>query len=124
MSSGTTVEEQKLEQQQQQQQESQQAEEVKVVVGTGGVSSKEPHSGSRISKKSGKKKNKCYFDKCTSPASKFIGDCNFCKGHYCSKHRLMENHACEGLTSCKETMHKRNADKLVSEQTKAPKIQI
>lgn len=123
MNSNTTLEGQKL--QQQEEHRSQQTEEVKVMVGTSGVNGKEPHSGSRVSKKSGKKKkNQCYFDKCTSPASKFIGDCNFCKGHYCSKHRLMENHACEGLTSCKETMHKRNADKLVSEQTKAPKIQI
>lgn len=82
-------------------------------------------ANSRVSKKtSKKKKNLCYYDKCTSAASKFIGDCNFCKGHYCSKHRLMENHACEGLTTCKEAMHKRNAEKLAAEQTRAPKIQI
>lgn len=82
-------------------------------------------NSSRVSKKtSKKKKNACYFDKCSSAASKFIGDCNFCKGHFCSKHRLMENHACEGLRSCKEAMHKRNADKLAREQTRAPKIQI
>lgn len=82
-------------------------------------------NNSRVAKKSSKKKkNACYVDKCGSPASKFIGDCNFCKGHFCSKHRLMENHACEGLTSCKEAMHKRNADKLEREQTRAPKIQI
>lgn len=101
-----------------------QNEEVKVVMGPSGVT-KDPQVGSRVSKKGGKKKkNQCYFDKCTSSASKFIGDCNFCKGHFCSKHRLMETHACEGLTTCKEAMHKRNADKLVSEQTKVPKIQI
>lgn len=80
---------------------------------------------SRVSKKAPKKKkNMCYFAKCTNAASKFIGDCNFCKGHFCSKHRIMENHACEGLTSCREVMHKRNADKLAAEQTRAPKIQI
>lgn len=82
-------------------------------------------NSSRVSKRTSKKrKNGCYVDKCGSAASKFIGDCNFCKGHYCSKHRLMENHSCEGLTSCKEAMHKRNADKLEKEQTRAPKIQI
>lgn len=82
-------------------------------------------NSSKVSKKtSKKKKNVCYFDKCSSAASKFIGDCNFCKGHFCSKHRLMENHACEGLTSCKEAMHKRNADKLAKEQTRVAKIQI
>lgn len=71
-----------------------------------------------------KKKNQCYFDKCSSAASNFIGDCNFCKGHFCSRHRLMENHACAGLTSCKEQMHQRNADKLESEQTHTQKIRI
>lgn len=83
-------------------------------------------SSRRVTKKTTKKKKKnaCYFDKCSSAASKFIGDCNFCKGHFCSKHRLMENHACDGLTSCKEQLHQRNADKLEAEQTKAPKIQI
>ncbi|KAL3233570.1 hypothetical protein RNJ44_03610 [Nakaseomyces bracarensis] len=75
-------------------------------------------------KKKKKKKNQCYHDKCSSTASKFIGDCNFCKGHFCSRHRLMENHACSGLTSCKEQMHQRNADKLESEQTHAQKIRI
>ncbi|AJT87177.1 hypothetical protein H635_YJM1083O00202 [Saccharomyces cerevisiae YJM1083] len=82
-------------------------------------------SSRRVTKKTTKKKkNACYFDTCSSVASKFIGDCNFCKGHFCSKHRLMENHACNGLTSCKEQLHQRNADKLEAEQTKAPKIQI
>ncbi|EHN00264.1 YOR052C-like protein [Saccharomyces kudriavzevii IFO 1802] len=82
-------------------------------------------SSRRVTKKTTKKKkNACYFDSCSSAASKFIGDCNFCKGHFCSKHRLMENHACDGLTSCKEQLHQRNADKLEAEQTKAPKIQI
>ncbi|CCC70943.1 hypothetical protein NCAS_0G00560 [Naumovozyma castellii] len=75
-------------------------------------------------KRSKKGKNACNFKGCTSPAAKFIGDCRFCQRQYCSKHRLMENHACEGLVSCKEEMHKRNADKLSSEQTKSPKIQI
>ncbi|AJU02759.1 hypothetical protein H811_YJM1400O00222 [Saccharomyces cerevisiae YJM1400] len=83
-------------------------------------------SSRRVTKKTTKKKKKnaCYFDTCSNAASKFIGDCNFCKGHFCSKHRLMENHACNGLTSCKEQLHQRNADKLEAEQTKAPKIQI
>ncbi|SCU85456.1 LAFA_0D15742g1_1 [Lachancea sp. 'fantastica'] len=82
---------------------------------------------SRVSKKSGlkkKKKDRCYYDKCGSTALKFIGDCQFCQGHFCSRHRIMENHACQGLTSCKEQMHQRNADKLAAEQTIVSKIQI
>lgn len=81
---------------------------------------------SRVSKKSNpkKKKNRCYFHKCSSTSLKFIGDCQFCEGHFCSRHRLLENHACQGLKSCKEQMHQRNAEKLESEQTIVPKIQI
>ncbi|CEP60714.1 Tmc1p LALA0_S01e17282g [Lachancea lanzarotensis] len=82
---------------------------------------------SRVSKKSGlkkKKKDRCFYDKCGSTALKFIGDCQFCQGHFCSRHRIMENHACQGLTSCKEQMHQRNADKLAAEQTIVSKIQI
>ncbi|SCU77717.1 LADA_0A01860g1_1 [Lachancea dasiensis] len=82
---------------------------------------------SRVSKKSGikkKKKDKCYYEKCGFTALKFIGDCQFCQGHFCSRHRIMENHSCQGLKSCKEQMHQRNADKLAAEQTIVAKIQI
>lgn len=85
-------------------------------------------SSKRIVKKTAggkkKKKNICYMDNCSNEALKFIGDCNFCHGHYCSKHRIMENHKCTGLESCKEQMHKKNAEKLNKEQTIIPKIQI
>ncbi|SCU85533.1 LAME_0D01728g1_1 [Lachancea meyersii CBS 8951] len=82
---------------------------------------------SRVSKKNGlkkKKKDRCYYEKCGSTALKFIGDCQFCQGHFCSRHRIMENHSCQGLKSCKEQMHQRNADKLAAEQTIVSKIQI
>lgn len=71
-----------------------------------------------------KKKDKCNFEKCGSSSVKFIGDCNFCDGHFCSKHRLLENHECQGLKSCKDQMHQRNADKLREEQPIVPKIHI
>ncbi|BAO39547.1 AN1-type zinc finger protein YOR052C [Kluyveromyces marxianus] len=82
---------------------------------------------SRVGKKDIKKKKKkdrCCFEKCNSAAVKFIGDCNFCEGHFCSKHRLLENHQCQGLKSCKDQMHQRNADKLHKEQPIIPKIHI
>ncbi|KAG0671862.1 hypothetical protein C6P45_004737 [Maudiozyma exigua] len=84
-------------------------------------------TGKRVTKKISnkkKRKNVCYMDNCSNASLKFIGDCNFCHGHYCSKHRIMENHKCTGLNTCKEQMHKRNADKLDREQTIIPKIQI
>ena len=72
----------------------------------------------------GKSKLHCFFEDCSNTPLKFVGDCNFCGGHFCSKHRIMENHKCEGLKTCKEQMHKRNADKLSKEQTIVPRIQI
>lgn len=70
------------------------------------------------------KKNMCFHPDCTKSIAKFIGDCNFCNGHFCSSHRLMESHNCKGLATCKEQLHKRNADKLTKEQTIVSKIQI
>ncbi|EDO15654.1 hypothetical protein Kpol_473p13 [Vanderwaltozyma polyspora DSM 70294] len=71
-----------------------------------------------------KKKSQCYYGNCTSSHLKLIGFCDYCSGNYCSKHRLLENHQCKGLSTCKEQLRKRNADKLESEQTIIPKIQI
>lgn len=71
-----------------------------------------------------KKKNQCSLLDCNNTASRFIGDCDFCKGHFCVNHRLMEYHKCKEMQSCKDQVHKRNADKLAAEQTKTPKIQI
>ncbi|EDO14607.1 hypothetical protein Kpol_303p6 [Vanderwaltozyma polyspora DSM 70294] len=77
----------------------------------------------KIAKKDKKKKKKqCHFGDCTGLSIKYAGDCNFCNGKFCSKHRMLENHLCKGLQSCKEQMHKRNADKLASEQTVNPKV--
>lgn len=76
------------------------------------------------SSKKRSKKNVCFYPKCTKPIAKFIGDCDFCNGHFCSSHRLMESHNCRGLDTCKEQSHQRNADKLSKERTIASKIQI
>lgn len=43
------------------------------------------------------KKNRCNFKECPSAAQRIVGDCGFCQGHFCSKHRLLEDHKCEGL---------------------------
>lgn len=82
------------------------------------------NSNNKKKKKGSKKKTVCFYPDCTNIASKFIGDCDFCNGHYCSNHRLMESHHCNGLDTCKEKLHQRNADKLNKEQTLVPKIQI
>lgn len=43
------------------------------------------------------KRNRCNFKECPSSAQRIVGDCGFCQGHFCSKHRLLEDHKCEGL---------------------------
>lgn len=95
---------------------------------TGSILSSTSNSTNKVAKakkaSKKKKKNLCFHGKCTNLASNFIGDCKFCNGHFCSKHRLMENHDCKGLNNCKKQMHDRNAEKLNKEQTHLPKIQI
>ncbi|RDI78569.1 Ribonuclease [Venturia inaequalis] len=72
------------------------------------------------------KKPTCNYKKDTPDACKgklqpIVGDCGFCNGHFCSKHRLLESHNCTGLEDCKKESHERNADKLNSERTVAIK---
>ncbi|CCD25379.1 Tmc1p NDAI_0F00600 [Naumovozyma dairenensis CBS 421] len=81
-------------------------------------------SKSNKTKKGKKGKSICYYGDCISPIAKFIGECKFCDRQFCSRHRLLETHSCEGLVSCKEEMHKKNADKLSAERTKNQKIEI
>lgn len=67
------------------------------------------------------KKIRCSFKQCKDAAQRIVGDCGFCDGHYCGKHRLLEDHKCEGLEDCKKESHERNAERLNSERTVAIK---
>ncbi|CAZ81743.1 unnamed protein product [Tuber melanosporum] len=68
------------------------------------------------------KKKICNFKECTTPAQRIVGDCRFCDGHYCGKHRLLEDHKCSGLEDCRKESHDRNAIKLNSERTVVGKV--
>ncbi|KAK6583162.1 hypothetical protein PZA11_004238 [Diplocarpon coronariae] len=63
------------------------------------------------------KKIRCTFKDCREGAQRIIGDCGFCKGHYCGTHRLLEDHKCDGLEDCKKESHDRNAAQLNAERT-------
>lgn len=67
------------------------------------------------------KKIRCGHKACKEVAARIIGDCGFCNGHFCNKHRLLESHDCKGLEDCKKESHERNAEKLNSERTVAIK---
>ncbi|RFU29128.1 hypothetical protein B7463_g7201, partial [Scytalidium lignicola] len=43
------------------------------------------------------KKIRCSYKDCREGAQRIIGDCGFCNGHFCGKHRLLEDHKCDGL---------------------------
>jgi hypothetical protein len=58
-------------------------------------------------------------DRCKAQAQRIVGDCAFCGGRFCSRHRLLESHACPNLEDCKKESHEQNASKLISERTVA-----
>ncbi|KAF5704678.1 AN1-type zinc finger [Fusarium mundagurra] len=63
------------------------------------------------------KRIRCTAASCREPAQRIVGDCTFCQGHFCGKHRLLEDHKCTGLEDCKKQSHERNAAQLESERT-------
>ncbi|GAO17941.1 hypothetical protein UVI_02026810 [Ustilaginoidea virens] len=63
------------------------------------------------------KKIRCGAKECREPAQRIVGDCGFCNGHFCGKHRLLEDHKCSGLEDCKKQSHERNAAQLEAERT-------
>ncbi|KAF2278263.1 uncharacterized protein EI97DRAFT_249190 [Westerdykella ornata] len=67
------------------------------------------------------KKIRCSFKTCKDAAQRIVGDCGFCQGHFCGKHRLLEEHKCEGLEDCKKESYERNAERLEKERTVAIK---
>lgn len=67
------------------------------------------------------KKIRCTYKECREAAQRIVGDCGFCNGHYCGKHRLLEDHKCDGLEDCKKESHERNAAQLQSERTQVIK---
>lgn len=77
---------------------------------------------SKSKSRSKSKSKKCSFLNCTSTPLRMVGDCQFCQGKFCSKHRLLESHNCSGLKVCKDKSYERNALKLQSEQTVASKV--
>lgn len=64
-----------------------------------------------------KKKSKCSFQLCSSAPLRIVGACSHCSGNFCAKHRLLEDHLCIALQSCKDAAHEKNAMKLQSEST-------
>lgn len=67
------------------------------------------------------KKIRCQFKECKDAAQRIVGDCSFCGGHFCGKHRMLESHACTKLEDCKMEEKERNRERLERERTVAIK---
>ena len=68
------------------------------------------------------KKKTCTFPNCTAAQVRIVGDCTFCEGKFCQKHRLLEDHQCPGLTNAKKIEWDRLKGKLEGEKTVASKV--
>lgn len=60
-----------------------------------------------ITKPAAAKRNKkrCSAKNCISAPLRYVGDCQFCNGRFCSKHRLLEQHDCINLQNCKQQLY-------------------
>lgn len=67
-------------------------------------------------------KNKCFVPTCTDRPAKIVGDCKYCKNHFCSKHRLPESHQCDNIVSCRQASFEKNSSKLLGEKCVADKV--
>ncbi|ERF75765.1 hypothetical protein EPUS_01595 [Endocarpon pusillum Z07020] len=64
-----------------------------------------------------RRKPRCAHPPCKAAAQAITGDCGFCQKRFCSKHRMLESHACEGLEDAKKAERDRNREKLENERT-------
>lgn len=64
-----------------------------------------------------RRKPRCAHPPCKAAAQSITGDCGFCQKRFCSKHRMLESHACEGLEDAKKAERDRNREKLENERT-------
>lgn len=84
----------------------------------GPVSSSQPPAKTKSSSGGMKKKGpRCAAANCNALAQRIVGECGFCGGLFCGKHRLLESHSCEGLEKAKAEDKERNKDKLEGERT-------
>lgn len=77
-------------------------------------------TGAPVKKKT--KKNRCSFKNCSAAPLRMVGNCSHCQGKFCAKHRLLEDHLCQGLQFCKDNAHEKNAMKLQNEKTITSKV--
>lgn len=63
------------------------------------------------------KKGRCTFAGCNEKCAPIVGDCTFCPGKFCGKHRTLPMHLCPGRDESKAAAWQRNADILTKNAT-------
>lgn len=71
-----------------------------------------------------KKGPRCGATGCSALAQRIVGECGFCGGHFCGKHRLLESHSCEGLDDARKESKDRNREKLEGERTVSGRVLV
>jgi AN1-like Zinc finger len=65
---------------------------------------------------------KCPIINCHDKIAKIIGHCKYCQHHFCSLHRLPEQHQCSRIGDLKLASFNRNSEKLFKEKCVADKV--
>ena len=68
------------------------------------------------------KKIKCNAKDCSQLALRIVGDCTHCSGHFCARHRLLEDHHCEKLGYAREKAKGELGERVMSGRTVANKV--
>ena len=61
-----------------------------------------------------KKPFHCAWGDCLDRHVKIIGECVYCSGKYCARHRLPESHMCQNMQSCKQQSFNANHSKVMN----------
>ena len=71
-----------------------------------------------------KANNKCqhHTGECLEKIVKIVGECRYCNGKFCAKHRLPEAHSCSNLKTCKDEALGKLTQKVLGEKTVAQKV--
>lgn len=64
----------------------------------------------------------CSYIGCNRKILMIVGHCHYCQQHFCSTHRLPEDHQCVELTKYRQILFERNKAKLMDEQITPQKI--
>ena len=75
-----------------------------------------------LSKKLSKKRKKCLVENCCDKVAIIVGDCKYCDGNYCLKHRLPEDHLCTNLLDKKNNDRQKVETKLLAEKCVPQKL--